>query len=208
MKHLLAVLLALFCCMPCRAEKIHKLDLANHTGSSYFDIDDDDFSIFGFNLCYNNVNFLNPVYFAMVDKSAIEPSMGFSMSIEMRSTKFLETEVGFFSNSFKVADDQYRAALRGAELGLNFYCFPPLNAFWRHFRPYFGAGYQFSSLSLTSDSNSEFESTLKTSSMFVKGGAKLYLMGGFYVRGEYKQTMPPSSQTLFRSLNIGLGVNF
>lgn len=208
MKHLLIVLLALLCCVSGRAEKIHKLDLAKHSGSSYFDIDDDDFRLFGFNLCYNDVNFLNPVYFAMVDKSAIEPRMGFSMSIEMRSTKFLEMEVGFFSNSFKVAGDEYRAALRGVDLGLNFYCFPPLNAFWRHFRPYFGAGYQFSNLRLTAEANSEFESTLKTSSLFVKGGTKLYFGGGYYVRGEYRQTMPPDSQTLFRSLNVGFGVNF
>lgn len=148
-------------------------------------------------------SFLNGNYFANKADGSINPHLGLSISGSLVLLKRLELELSYFSQRYDLTAPDApadKAGHSGVAGSINVFVLPPLGKISNILCPYIGAGYQGSDISANS---SEYKTV--TSGFFAKAGIRIYIMRGFNLRAEYMQTLPTSSNSLFRTISVGVG---
>lgn len=204
MKGLLAALLLLTCMTA--AGQTRNLEISS--GSEYTS-PDEGLRSFGSSitfLSYRNEAFINNTYHQFKEAKYIGGNYGIELSYQMLLFGPLALEAtGFYTmyNAEAIATGDVKNIWHGGlELFANVYPMPYLGKISEIVAPFAGIGYQSSSLSWGDNISAG------TSSAMFKVGIMLNLSSMLSLRGEYKQTLPTSSNKLFRVLDFGLGIHF
>ncbi len=149
-------------------------------------------------------SFLNGNYFANKADGSIVPHVGFSASGSVVLLKRVELELSYFNQKYDLTTvdaPDTKATHSGVAGGVNLFVLPPLGKVSNILCPYIGAGYQGSGLSAQKG-----DYNTVTSGFFAKAGLRVYVLRGLNIRAEYMQTLPTSSNKLFRTISVGVGV--
>ena len=158
-------------------------------------------------LSYRHEAFLNNTYHQFKEKDIIGSNYGVELSCQVFVFgPFALEAIGFLSlfDAKGITDSKEEEEIThsGIEAFANVYPMPYIGKISNIVAPYAGIGYQTSSLSGKGDTSAG------TSSAMFKVGMQFKLTRSMSIHGEYKQTLPTSSNKLFRVLDFGLGVHF
>jgi len=150
--------------------------------------------------------FLNNNYYQYAQEGYIERGTGFEISYSYIVLRPLALEVTGFYTSFDVSsltDSGVNSVTHaGFEIYADAFVLPYIGKISNYVAPYVGIGYQTSSLKWGDNI------AAGTGSAIFKAGTRIRIPFGIFFLFEYKQTLPKSSNKLFRTINIGAGYNF
>lgn len=204
MKGLLTALLLLLAMTAAGQKKSLKI-----TSDSKYRRPDAGLRSFGTNstfISYRHEAFLNNTYHQVREKKFIGTNYGIELSYQLLLFGPLALEATGFYSMYDAkgipAGSSEEITHSGIEAFANVYPMPYIGKISDIIAPYAGIGYQTSSLSWDENTSAG------TSSAMFKVGTLLKLSSRLNLRAEYKQTLPTSSNKLFRVLDFGLGVHF
>ena len=182
-----------------------KLKLASDISDYNDDYSPRSNGVFNFTFGLRREAFLNSNYFSYKEAGVISPdlySVFLSYSVFVLNNIELEGE-GFSSNyGFKAPDISAKTVTHsGLEVFANIFVLPPFGEWTSIVCPYVGVGYQFSHLKAVKQ-----DYVTMTNGLMAKGGIRFYLMQRFVLKAEYKQSLPPGSEKLFRTFEVGVGI--
>ena len=152
-------------------------------------------------------NFLNDVYHHYAKEKAIKNDWGIELSYSLVLYSPFALELTGFYSSYDV-EGLNTGADKDVVQRLGFECFadvfplPYVGKISNYIAPYAGIGYQTSSLSWGDNISAG------TGSVMYKLGTQIRFCRGFVIRGEYKQSLPKSSNKLFSAWDFGIGCIF
>jgi len=218
MKKVFLVLLVLSTGLICYGRGPARLKLASRNTYSVFEAPED-LNFSSFTLAWRSEAFLNGNYYGSIERKELVPSFGVEAGYTYHVIGPLEMEVAAFysrySTHYDAEMDAGSTRHLGIEAAMHFFVLPYIGAISHYVFPYVGAGYQTSALMNSNSSIPEadrYTMSVGTGGFFLEGGLKLFAFHGddtnFFLFGSYKQTIPVSSDKLFRSMQVGLGLNF
>lgn len=170
-------------------------------------------------LSWRKESFPNANYFGSTLRKELVPSFGVDAGYALRFYGPLELAfTGFYTRyttHYDAGMDAGVTSHAGLEASLRYYVLPYLGAVSRFLFPYIGAGYQTSRLgnaNMNVPEEERFPMSVGTGGFILEGGLKVVFLRGddsnFFLFASYKQTLPVSSETLFRSMHVGVGYSF
>ena len=168
---------------------------------------------------WRSESFLNQNYHGALLRDQLVPRMGLDIGYSIRVYGPLEIALCGFYSWYETNYDDYldegMIAHKGMDVSLRYYVLPYIGTVSDYVFPYIGAGYQTSRLANLDDQvgkKPEVVHAVGTGGFFIEAGMRVFFYNtgdmGFFLFGAYKQTLPVSSDKLFRSFHLGVGYSF
>ena len=207
----------LLCAFTIHAQQKQELKLDKASGrriSNFFSAANKG-STMGIGIGYQKPSFFNTLYYdnSQGTGNIIQNKGGVEITYFVQVCPVL-LDFGVFSSSFNVNSGVFypeyskkSTLLQGLDIYLSYApLLPDYGKISEILTPYIGAGYQTSSIVVEDDSKKDNNTiaSLGTSSPMWKGGLRINL-GGFYIKGEYKQSLFLNKPTAFSVIAISAG---
>ena len=180
------------------------------SSGSYYKKPDSGLRYFGRNsfcISARHESFLNDVFYQYSEQKDIKTQIGVEISYSTILFSPIALEVTGFYSSFNIepltkkGESSYVTHM-GVECFVNAFFLPYVGKISNYLAPYAGIGYQTSSLKWGDDTSAG------TGSAMIKFGTNIRMSRSLLLHAEYKQSLPKSSNKLFRALALGIGYNF
>lgn len=217
-KIIFCLLSILFCGVALQAQHNYNLKLDNSSGRSVSDFWETlrKKSTGGIGIGFQKVSFFNALYFsnAQGKGSAIENKGGFEAAYFYHYYPVM-VDIGYFRSAFNVNSGSYYPDYKEKSTflqGLDFYLsyaplLPDYGRISEILIPFVGIGYQTSSLNVKDTKEDEKIASAGVSSPMWKFGVK-FGFGGYFIKGEYKQSLSISKSTAFNAIGISFGYQY
>ena len=164
-----------------------------------------------FHYAYRLSSFVNPNYAARVAAGDVKRQGGHEFGVSIHLYDPLYLDINFFQDNYSVPNDPSFSGRTvkcyGGEAFVSMDVLPYIENISSWLYPYIGIGYTMGGLEAAYKKSSDDAYGAQINSALFKGGLRIRL-GGFYVSGEYKQTLPLSSGRLMSVIAIGVGMSY